>query len=174
MNEAVVIKPVTARSLPRIHGDLVVLLREVVNDGGTVGFLPPISTEEAAAYWDEVSEALAGGRRMLGARQAGRVLATVQLDLAMQTNGQHRAEVMKLLVGPECAAARPRTEVDRGRRGGGSGRGADAAGARHSPGRTLRDLSTLLWATGALASSRTSPEALDATLHATILFYKEL
>ena len=99
MNEPVVIEPVTAGSLRVIRDDLAELFRDTVNSGDTVGFLPPISAEEAAAYWNGVRRALeGGGRRLLIARRAARVAGTVQLDLAQQTNGRHRAEVMKLLV----------------------------------------------------------------------------
>jgi len=77
MTEAVSIEPVGARGLPEVRDDLAELFRETVNGGDTVGFLPPISAEEAAAYWREVGEALEGGRRLLVARQAGQVVGTV-------------------------------------------------------------------------------------------------
>ena len=49
---------------------------------------------------DSVAAALeAGGRRLWIARSAdGGIVGTVQLDLAGQANGHHRAEVIKLLV----------------------------------------------------------------------------
>ena len=77
-----------------------VLLQDVVDGGASVGFLPPLSAEEASAYWDSVAAALeAGGRRLWIARATdGRILGTVQLDLASQANGRHRAEASKLMV----------------------------------------------------------------------------
>jgi len=71
-----------------------------VDGGASVGFLPPLGSDEARAYWDCVATALeAGGRRLWIARAAdGGVLGAVQLDLAGQANGGHRAEVMKLMV----------------------------------------------------------------------------
>ena len=77
-----------------------VLLQDVVDGGASVGFLPPLSAEEARAYWDSVAETLeAGGRRLWIARATdGRILGTVQLDLASQANGRHRAEAIKLMV----------------------------------------------------------------------------
>jgi len=173
MTEAVSIEPVGARDLPEIRGDLVELFRETVNGGDTVGFLPPISTEEAAAFWDEVREALRGGRRMLVARQAGRVVGTVQLDLAMQTNGRHRAEVMKLLVHREA------------RRQGLGRRLMDAVeGVARDEGRTLLVLDTRqgepsedFYAALGYRRAGVIPnfaESADGALHATVLFYKEI
>lgn len=174
MNEAVVIESVTARSLPGIRDDLVELLRETVNGGDTVGFLPPLSEHEAAAYWEEVREALeVGGRRMLAARRAGRVVGTAQLDLAAQTNGWHRAEVMKVLV---CREARRR----------GLGRRLMEAVERvaRNEGRTLLvldtrrgELSEAFYAASGYRRAGVIPNfarSADGTLHATVLFYKEL
>lgn len=173
MAAAVSIEAVGARSLPEIRGDLVELFRETVNGGDTVGFLPPISTEEATAFWDEVREALEGGRRLLVAHQAGRVVGTVQLDLAMQTNGRHRAEVMKLL-------------VDRKARRQGLGWRLMAAveGVARDEGRTLLVLDTRqgepseeFYAALGYRRAGVIPnfaKSADGTLHATVLFYKEL
>ena len=173
MNEAVSIEPVGAQNLPEISGELVELLLDVVNGGGTVGFLPPLSKEEAAAYWDGVREALeGGGRRMLFARRGGRVLGAVQLDLAMQTNGRHRAEVMKLLVHEEA------------RRQGLGRRLMEAVeGVARDEGRTLLVLDTrqgepseAFYAALGYRRAGVIPnfaESTDGTLHATVLFYKE-
>jgi acetyltransferase len=78
----------------------VVLLQDVVDGGATVGFLPPLGADEARAYWDGVAAALeGGGRRLWIARGAsGNIVGTVQLDLAGQANGRHRAEVIKMMV----------------------------------------------------------------------------
>lgn len=174
MNEPVVIEPVTAGSLPDILDDLAELFRETVNGGDTVGFLPPISAEEAAAYWDGVRQALeGGGRRLLVARRADWVAGTVQLDLAQQTNGRHRAEVLKLL-------------VDRGARRLGLGRRLMEAveWVARDEGRTLLVLDTrqgepsegFYVALGyeCVGVIPNFAESADGTLHATVLFYKEL
>jgi ribosomal protein S18 acetylase RimI-like enzyme len=86
---------------------LVALLQGVVDGGASVGFLPPLRADEAAAYWRGVAAAVpSGGRRLWIARGAdGAVAGTVQLDLAGQANGRHRAEVIKLMV---AGAARRR------------------------------------------------------------------
>jgi acetyltransferase len=79
---------------------LVALLKDVVDGGASVGFVPPLGADEAAAYWDSVAAALKrGGSRLWIARAAvGGIVGTVQLELAPQANGRHRAEVSKLMV----------------------------------------------------------------------------
>lgn len=174
MNQAVVVESVTARVLPEIRDDLAALFRETVNGGDSIGFLPPISTGEAAAFWDGVRGALEDGvRKLLVVRRAGRVVGTVQLDLAQQTNGRHRAEVMKLL-------------VDRGARRLGLGRRLMEAveGVARDEGRTLLVLDTRQGEPSeefyaALGYERAGvipnfAESADGTLHATVVFYKEL
>ncbi len=75
------------------------LLTEVVADGASVGFLPPVSPEEARRYWSGVLEP---GVHLWIAADGGRIVGTVQLQLAMKANGSHRAEVAKLMVLPEA------------------------------------------------------------------------
>jgi ribosomal protein S18 acetylase RimI-like enzyme len=78
---------------------LIALLRDVVDDGGSVGFLPPLSLDEAREYWEGVAVAVQGGGRLLWvAREDGALLGTVQLDLEKRANGSHRAELIKLMV----------------------------------------------------------------------------
>ncbi|WP_058303647.1 GNAT family N-acetyltransferase [Gorillibacterium timonense] len=73
------------------------LLIDVVGDGASIGFLPPLAREEAAAYWKGV---LQKGVRLWIAKKNNRVIGTVQLHLALKENGRHRAEVAKLMVHP--------------------------------------------------------------------------
>jgi len=79
---------------------LVALLQDAVDGGASVGFVPPLGADEAAAYWDSVAAALKGGGRRLWIARAvsGSIVGTAQLDLASQANGRHRAEVIKLMV----------------------------------------------------------------------------
>jgi acetyltransferase len=78
---------------------LVELLQDSVDGGASIGFLPPISDADARSYWQGVVTALQGqSRLLLVARIDHAIVGTVQLDLARQPNGQHRAEVMKLMV----------------------------------------------------------------------------
>jgi GNAT superfamily N-acetyltransferase len=81
------------------------VLHAVVHAGAGVSFFTPFSIEEARAFWvDKVlPEVRAGRRRVLVARLDdfnGRIVGTVQLELEMPPNQQHRAAVAKLLVHP--------------------------------------------------------------------------
>jgi ribosomal protein S18 acetylase RimI-like enzyme len=83
----------------REQPSLVALLRNVVDDGGSVGFLPPLAADDAREYWESVAVAVKGGGRLLWvAREAGALVGTVQLDLEQRANGRHRAELIKLMV----------------------------------------------------------------------------
>ena len=82
-----------------ILAELVTLLQDAVASGASVGFLPPLSEEEAQAYWTAVLEDLAQQKRvLLVARHSTQVVGAVQLKLATKANAQHRAEVQKLFV----------------------------------------------------------------------------
>ena len=75
------------------------LLRDAVDNGASVGYLAPLPTEEAAGYWAPLIAALdPAQRRLLVAEIAGTIAGTVQLVLETRPNGNHRAEVAKLLV----------------------------------------------------------------------------
>lgn len=93
------IRRVTAAEAAAHLPALVALLQDAVDTGASVGFLPPLTPDEAAGFWLGVlTDVQAGGRVLLLAEQAGQVVGTVQLGLADKPNGLHRAEVMKLLV----------------------------------------------------------------------------
>jgi len=78
---------------------LIHLLQDTVADGASVGFLPPLSREHAEQYWSAVFQEVAQGSRViLVARDAGRIVGSVQLALVTKPNARHRAEVQKLLV----------------------------------------------------------------------------
>ena len=80
------------------------VLHACVHAGGSVSFVLPFSLEDATAFWrDQVLAAVQdGSRRVLVALLGGRVVGTVQLDLATPPNQPHRAEVKKLLVHPDA------------------------------------------------------------------------
>ncbi len=93
----------SARRLAEQKRALVQLLVDVVADGASVGFLPPLPEEDAAAYWADVETELAHGHReLLLAERDGLLVGTVQLELARKPNARHRAEVTKLLVHPKA------------------------------------------------------------------------
>jgi acetyltransferase len=79
--------------------ELIALLRDSVDNGASVGFLPPLDEQVAREYWADVGRAIEKQSRiLLIARNDSRLVGTVQLDLCTRQNGLHRAEVMKLLV----------------------------------------------------------------------------
>lgn len=94
------IESLTPATAPAHLPALVAVLQDAVDSCASVGFLPPLDTAEAAAYWRTVIDALAdGSRRLFIAHHATLgVAGTVQLNLETRPNGRHRAEVAKLLV----------------------------------------------------------------------------
>jgi acetyltransferase len=94
-----IIEQITPTNANTILPDLIEILRDSVASGASVGFLPPLSEAEAHGYWAGVIDDLAQATRvLLVARQAERVVGTVQLELAKKPNARHRAEVQKLMV----------------------------------------------------------------------------
>jgi len=99
--EPLVIEALDADGARREQDSLAALLQGVVEDGGSVGFLPPLAADEAREYWEGVAGAVKSGSRCLWvARDGGAIIGTVQLDLERRANGRHRAEVIKLMVHP--------------------------------------------------------------------------
>jgi len=97
---SVVIDTLGAEQAARERSGLVALLRDAVDSGASVGFLPPLAESEGEAYWRGVVDAVRDGSCvLLGAREAnGALVGTAQLLLAMRPNGSHRAEVAKVIV----------------------------------------------------------------------------
>jgi acetyltransferase len=99
----VVIEQLESAGLGRRITEFAELLVDCVAGGASVGFLPPLSVEDAVNYWRGVGNAIeAGTRVLLAALEDGRLCGTVQLDLPAMANGRHRAEVMKLLVSTQA------------------------------------------------------------------------
>ena len=78
------------------------VLHAVVHAGAGVSFFTPFSIDEARSFWVEkvLPRVRAGTCRVLVTRLDDRIVGTVQLDLDMPPNQQHRAAVAKLLVHP--------------------------------------------------------------------------
>jgi len=168
-----------APSAPRVDEDLDGLadvLHAVVHGGAGVSFFVPFSLEEARAFWREkvLPGVIARTRRVVVARAAGRIVGTVQVDLAMTPNQQHRAEVAKMLVHPLAR-----------RRGVARSLMLSLEGIARSEGRTLLTLDTV---TGGAAEPlyrslgyvtvgvipRYARSSLTPELEATTIMYKEL
>jgi ribosomal protein S18 acetylase RimI-like enzyme len=97
--EATIIETLDAARMEQQLPVLADLLREVVLDGDSVGFLPPFPIEESETYWRTVLEDLSREKRIvLAATRAGELLGTVQLELMWKPNQPHRVELQKLLV----------------------------------------------------------------------------
>lgn len=79
--------------------DLIVLLQDAVNDGASIGFIPPLSRDVARDYWQGVFDDVQTGKSILIAAHKGKqIVGCVQLQPAQKLNGRHRAEVAKLIV----------------------------------------------------------------------------
>ncbi len=79
--------------------ELIDLLQDAVTSGSSIGFLPPLSTQEAHQYWKSVfHEVEQQTCVLLVAYEAGSIIGSVQLALATKPNALHRAEVQKLFV----------------------------------------------------------------------------
>jgi acetyltransferase len=93
------IERISAEEEPIVLPHLIHLLQDAVASGASVGFLPPLSAEDAQQYWCTVFYEVAQGTCvLLAARDEGRIVGSVQLALAMKPNARHRAEVQKLFV----------------------------------------------------------------------------
>lgn len=102
MPATVEIEILDARQLSFEIDALAEILRACVADGASVGFLLPFDLTNARSYWGTVEPAVArNATKLLVARLGGTIVGTVQLQIEMPANGQHRAEVAKLLVHPK-------------------------------------------------------------------------
>lgn len=150
--------------------ELASMLVAVVAQGASVGFLPPLEMAVAEAYW---RTGLEPGTILLVAELDGSIVGTAQLALAMRPNGQHRAEVNKVLVHPAFQRQ-------------GIGRAlmeAIEAVARRE-GRTLLHLDTregdpsnrLYQSLGYIEAGRIPcwARSADGNLHTTVFYYKLL
>ena len=91
------------QSLERDVWGLGTLLHDCVHTGAHVSFILPFSHDEAAAFWrDKVFPSVEAGTCcvLIARNERGRIVGTVQLDLAMPPNQPHRGEIKKLLVHP--------------------------------------------------------------------------
>lgn len=73
------------------------LLMLVVDDGASIGFLPPLKHSDATNYWGSV---LNPEVILFVAKINDRIVGTVQLHLCTKQNGSHRAEIAKLMTHP--------------------------------------------------------------------------
>ncbi|MBU8714245.1 MULTISPECIES: GNAT family N-acetyltransferase [Brevibacillus] len=79
--------------------ELARLLVDVVADGASIGFLPPLTEEEAYKYWTLVPREQVVV--WVAEKETG-IVGTIQLQLSDRPNGLHRAEIVKLMVHPSA------------------------------------------------------------------------
>lgn len=79
---------------------LAAVLCDCVAGGASVSFMAPLSSERAADFWRSLTGSVARGERLLLAAEdeAGTLVGTVQLCLALPENQPHRADLAKMLV----------------------------------------------------------------------------
>ncbi|WP_312472206.1 GNAT family N-acetyltransferase [Neobacillus sp.] len=73
------------------------LLIQVVEDGASIGFLPPLKLSEAKKYWENV---LNPEIILFVAKISNQIVGSVQVHLCTKQNGGHRADIAKLMTHP--------------------------------------------------------------------------
>ena len=80
--------------------DLAELLLAIIASPASIGFLADTNLETAQNYWQQLDF---GQKKLALIRDAtGRIVATVQLNLASGGNSSHRGEIAKLMVHPQA------------------------------------------------------------------------
>ena len=82
---------------PQVLDGLALVLVDCVDGGASIGFLAPLTTAQARAWW-ELALADTDTATWVAVDAEGVVLGCVRLQLAAPANGRHRAEIAKLLV----------------------------------------------------------------------------
>lgn len=77
--------------------ELAELLKQVVDEGASIGFLPPMNKEDAIAYWENL---LQPDVIVFVAKIHNKIAGSVQLHISSKQNGTHRAEIGKLMTHP--------------------------------------------------------------------------
>jgi ribosomal protein S18 acetylase RimI-like enzyme len=96
-----VIEQLTTESFEAALDGLAEVLHASVLEGASVGFVLPFAMAEARRFWEGQRGAVASGdKRVLVAREGGRILGTTTLILGMPPNGRQRGEIAKVLVHP--------------------------------------------------------------------------
>jgi ribosomal protein S18 acetylase RimI-like enzyme len=89
------------RPSPPVISMLSDILQAVVEGGGSVGFMHPLSREAAESFWDKSLSAAARNERIvLGAWEGEILTGTVTLLLDCPPNQPHRGEIAKLMTHP--------------------------------------------------------------------------
>lgn len=93
------IENLTGSQIEMLLPEFIELLRDAVDSGASIGFLPPLQESDAINFWQKIAADVdAGTRVLLVALDDGKLVGTVQLGLETRLNSLHRAEVQKLIV----------------------------------------------------------------------------
>jgi GNAT superfamily N-acetyltransferase len=76
------------------------VLIDCVEAGASVGFMLPMSSAKAKAFWQSTAASVARGERVVLAAEdaAGAIVGTVQIILDQPENQPHRGDIAKMLV----------------------------------------------------------------------------
>jgi acetyltransferase len=92
-------KIISPQQITHYIASLTQLLINCVDKDSSIGFIPPLSNEDAQQYWKEVNDDLASKNKLIFlAIKDDNILGCVQLSLAIKANALHRAEIEKLMV----------------------------------------------------------------------------
>nr|WP_298682159.1 GNAT family N-acetyltransferase [uncultured Dongia sp.] len=152
---------------------LIEVLMDVVEGGGAISFLPPLTEGEAGAFWDKALADLAHRSILVARDDAGRIQGSVQVIPAPMPNQPHRADIAKLLV-----------HRDARRKGLGRALMIAAEAETKALGRSLLTLDTrrgdaaeALYRSLGYTESGIIPryaKNADGSFHDTVIFYKEI
>ena len=96
---AIEIRTVRPDEFPSLVPALVDLLIDTVDDGASLGFIPPVVPAAAWKYWIGLGSELAAGARLLvGVFSDGEVAGSGQLWFPSLPNARHRADVQKIFI----------------------------------------------------------------------------
>ena len=96
------IRAISHTGLDQALPELAILFREVVNETGTLGFLPTMADDESLNYWLSLRADLRAGTRILLAAYDGeRIVGSGQLAFPSWPSAHHRAEIHKVFVAKE-------------------------------------------------------------------------
>ena len=98
MSDPYTVRRLSALSSAEAEG-LARVLVDCVEGGASVGFMRPLSLEQALAFWRRVGcDVECGARALLVAEDASGIIGTVQVVLEQPENQPHRADISKMLV----------------------------------------------------------------------------
>jgi GNAT superfamily N-acetyltransferase len=105
MNCIVTVRRLDANEAMASIDALADVLIDCVEGGASVSFMLPLPREKAVVFWRGVADGVTRGERALlvAENDAGHIVGTVQLIMAMPDNQPHRADIAKMLV---CRKAR--------------------------------------------------------------------